>query len=57
VNYYINSKKGIYNYLLDIVERRGSEKEGFNEVYTSIFWYEYNLVLGPIIEMVSPEII
>lgn len=38
VNKYINSKIGIKNYLLSLVQR-GDQDMAISEVYTSIYWF------------------
>lgn len=46
VNNYIASRQGIQRQLLPQIDQ-GDEDQAMDEVFASIFWFQYNLVLGP----------
>ncbi len=46
MNTYINSRKGI----ADLIDKKAADNEelnAINDIFTSIYWFQFNLVYGP----------
>jgi hypothetical protein len=55
VNNYINSRAGITNMLNSHLLRTTPDQENaIDDVFTAVFWYEFNLVIGPSVRFNDP---
>jgi hypothetical protein len=53
VNNYINSRAGITN-MLNSHLIRVDQENAIDDVFTAVFWHEFNLVIGPRVRFNDP---